>query len=491
MPIFSLPGEYGIGVLGKEAREFADFLASSGLHIWQVLPMVPAGAGNSPYSGISAFAGSPLYIDLEALHEMGLLTKEELKGAIYDGPSSKVDYDFLNETKALFLQKAFARLTPDWKEKISSFYREQKRWLDDYALYMTCMAEGHIAPTKTELTRKEEETFRNGERFAYYCFEQYLFHRQWAELKDYCNKLGIGLIGDLPFYVSEESSDVWAHPELFQLDRNFKPSAIAGTPPDYFSEEGQCWGNPLYDWDRMKQEGYRWWLDRISFHLKHYDALRIDHFRGFDHYWHIPAESADARMGHWEKGPGMELFHAYHAEHGAAPIIAEDLGTLDESFYAFLRECGYPGMKVLQFAFDGYSDSSHLPHNYSGNSIAYTGTHDNNTSLGWIWEAEDHVREQAIRYCGIPKDRWGTGGNDAPACKAFLRTLFQSVSSMALVPMQDLCGFGGDTRVNVPGEALGNWCFRFTKENIKEVDQQYILELSNTYKRNNPYLFIE
>lgn len=491
-PIFSLPGPYGIGVLGKEARKFAEFLLESGLHCWQVLPMVQVGAGNSPYSGVSAFAGEPLYIDPETLYENGLITKEELEDAKYPLSPYTVDYEWLLKSRPLLLRKAFQRLTPSMKEEMASFIEENKDWLLDYALFMTLKANGKKIVNKAFLSEVDKEVAAQEESFSFYCFIQYEFYRQWIQLKKHCNDLGIGLIGDLPFYVSEDSSDVWANAHLFMLNQDFQPVGVGGTPPDYFSESGQCWGNPLYDWKQMRVESYDWWIRRIAFHSQYNDALRIDHFRGFDRYWYIPAEEADARKGHWEKGPGMDLFNAYRKKHGkAVPIIAEDLGTLDDSFFSFLRKSGFPGMRVMQFAFDAYSDNNHLPHNYIKNSIAYTGTHDNNTILGWIWEADEATRKQAIEYCNIPSDQWSMGGYQSPACRGFLRTLYQSVSSIAIAPIQDFCGFGADTRVNIPGKPTGNWKVRFTAENFEKVDKDFLLHLSTTYKRNNPFEFIK
>ena len=488
LPIFSLPGEYGIGVLGKEARSFADFLVSSGLHCWQVLPTVHAGAGNSPYSGVSAFAGDPLFIDPEALFEKGLITEEELISAHYFKSLHKVDYEWLLNHKPTLLKKAFQRITPAIKEEIERFKEENNYWLIDYALFMTCKEKKMNIKSKSLLSDEEIQSLKNDEIFSYYCFVQYEFYSEWSQLKTYCNEKGIGLIGDLPFYVSYDSSDVWAHPQLFLLDEDLEPIGIAGTPPDYFSEDGQCWGNPLYNWSRMEEDQYEWWLSRMAFHLKNNDAMRIDHFRGFERFWYIPAEESSAKKGHWETGPGLIMFELYEKKYGPAPIIAEDLGTLDENFFAFLKKSGYPGMKVMQFAFDG-SDTLHLPHNYVSHSVAYTGTHDNNTTIGWIWEAGQAERERAINYCNIPTSHWGEGGPHSPACQSFIRTLYQSVSNIAIVPLQDFCGFGADTRTNIPGEALNNWNFRFTKENIQSIDQDFLLNLSQTYRRNNAFKF--
>lgn len=491
MPVFSLPGPYGIGVLGKEARKFADFLVSSGLYCWQVLPMVHAGAGNSPYSGVSAFAGDPLYIDPEALYEKNLLTKEELEDARYPLSPFSVDYDWLLKHKYILLQKAFNRLTPIMKEEIDSFVENNKYWLYDYAIYMSIRDSGTSMISKVFLSKEEKRELLNSETFSFYCFLQYEFYQQWLQLKQYCNNLGIGLIGDLPFYVSYDSSDVWANPHLFMLNKGFEPIGVAGTPPDYFSVDGQCWGNPLYDWNEMKEEDYDWWINRISFHLKYNDALRIDHFRAFESFWFISEKDRDAKNGHWEKGPGLALFDLYKKKYGPAPIIAEDLGTLDDNFYIFLKESGFPGMRVMQFAFDAYSDNLHLPHNYIQNSIAYTGTHDNNTTVGWIWEIADDNRKQAVRYCHIPESQWGEGGYYSPLCRGFLRTLYQSVSSIVIAPLQDYCGFGADTRINIPGTAYGNWRVRFTKENFEQIDKDFLLNLSITYKRNNPFQFLK
>ena len=492
MPLFSLPGAYGIGVLGKEARNFADLLLSLGLHCWQVLPMVHAGAGNSPYSGVSAFAGDPLYIDPETLHEDGLITKEELLEAIYPHSPHSVDYKWLSSHKMGLLRKAFSRITPEIIEEVEQFKNENHYWLYDYALYLTMKDTGLSIKSKSMIQEDLEKKLVKDSTFSFHCFVQYEFYKQWNDLKRYCNEKGIGLIGDLPFYVSYDSSDVWANPHLYLLDKSLEPIGVAGTPPDYFSEEGQSWGNPLYDWKAMKKEKYDWWVKRIAFHLKHHDALRIDHFRGFEKFWYIPNdETKDARKGHWEKGPGLDLFEQYEKQFGSAPIIAEDLGTVDDNFYSFLEASGFPGMRVMQFAFDGYSNSHHLPHNYIHNSIAYTGTHDNNTTLGWIWDMSDEIRSQACDYCHIPLSEWGQGGYASTFCRGFFRTLYQSVSSIAIAPIQDFCGYGSDTRINIPGKPEDNWKFRFTKEQLEEIDATYFLHLSNIYKRNNAYRFLQ
>lgn len=487
MPIFSLPGPYGIGVLGREARKFADLLVSSGLYCWQVLPMVHAGAGHSPYSGVSAFAGDSLYIDPERLYDKGLITLEELEESKYPHAPFQVDYDWLINNKPVILRKAFDRLTPTIRENIHIFIEENSFWLKDYALYMTLKEQGKRITSKALLSNHELLSLEKEETYLYYCFLQYEFYEQWVDLKTYCNERGIGFIGDVPFYVSYDSSDVWSNPGYFQLDNDFEPVAVAGTPPDYFSENGQCWGNPLYDWGEMKRENYDWWMKRISFHLKYNDAIRIDHFRGFERYYSISREHLDAKSGQWLEGPGTELFQVLKNELGEVPIIAEDLGTVDEHFFAFLTECGFPGMRVLQFAFDGSGNNHHLPHNYIHNTVAYSGTHDNNTTLGWIWETSEDNRRQAIHYCKIPEDNWGEGGVFSPVSRSILRTLYQSVACMVIAPVQDFCGFGADTRTNIPGKPTDNWKFRFTTENLEQIDKEFLWQLSNTYGRNQSF----
>ena len=488
LPIFSLPGDYGIGVLGKEAKAFADFLVSSGLHVWQVLPTVHAGAGNSPYSGVSAFAGDPNYIDPEALFEQGLITEDELASARYVKALHKVDYEWLDAHRPALWKRAFSRITPEIQEEINQFQEENAYWLEDYALFMTCKEKELEVKSKSLLSEAQIQALKSDDIYSYYCFLQYEFYREWTLLKEYCEDKGIGLVGDLPIYVSQDSCDVWANPELFLLDDDLEPIGIAGTPPDYFSEDGQCWGNPLYDWSRMEEDGYGWWIDRIAFHLNYNDAMRIDHFRGFEKYWYIPADERNAKKGHWEAGPGLKMFELYEQKYGPAPIIAEDLGTVDENFFEFMAKSGYPGMRVMQFAFDG-SNTMHLPHNYVHHTVAYTGTHDNNTTLGWIWEASQGERERAINYCNIPISNWGEGGPHSPVCQSFLRTLYQSVANIVIAPLQDFCGFGADTRTNIPGEALHNWNFRFTTENIRSIDRDFLNKLCETYHRNHEFRF--
>ncbi|MGN1097472.1 MAG: 4-alpha-glucanotransferase, partial [Clostridia bacterium] len=319
-----------------------------------------------------------------------------------------------------------------------------------------------------------------------FTYIQYLFFRQWEDLRSYARERGVGIIGDLPIYVAMDSADVWADPRAFQLDERNVPAEVAGVPPDYFTADGQLWGNPLYDWDAMKKDGYSWWVRRIENSLRLYDAVRIDHFRGFSAYWEVPVDKS-AKFGEWKKGPGMDLFSTLAKAHPNAAIIAEDLGDIDDDVIKLVKDSGFPGMGVMQFAYISDEDNPHLPHNYTKNTVAYTGTHDNNTILGWLWESNPGSRQYALDYCGFTGD-WGVGGPESPVIRCILRTLWRSGAAVTIVPIQDLCGFGGDCRMNKPGVADGNWNFRVTKEALDSIDAAGIRGITELYRRRNPLI---
>ncbi|MBQ7876258.1 MAG: 4-alpha-glucanotransferase [Clostridia bacterium] len=488
--ISSIPGKYGIGTFGREARQFAQFLRSMDIRSWQVLPLCPTDDYNSPYAGCSAFAGNPFFIDPEILFEEGLLTKEELDGCVASQPYS-VDFKFLKETRLAVFKKAFNRFKKDNLAVLEKFLKENPH-LDNYALF-TALKDSHdLLPWwewPEDEKRRDEKALNKARKelcdeYYFALFLQYEFHTQFASLKKDINDCGVSIIGDMPIYLAHDSADVWANPHLFSIDEETcQLRCCAGVPPDYFSAEGQLWGNPLYDWDAMKKEGYKWWIDRAGYAFSLYDAVRIDHFRAFSAYWSVPS-GEKATKGKWIKGPGMDFFNALRKEYPHSPIIAEDLGDIDDDVRQLVKDAKFPGMGVMQFAFLSDGDNTHMPYNYSSSTVAYTGTHDNNTILGWLWEADDASRKRICEYCNFEGD-WGIGGPDAPCIKTIIRTLFESSALLSIVPVQDLVGFGADTRMNTPGKADGNWAFRITAESLSQVNVNFFKDISNRYNRNN------
>ncbi len=491
MHISSLPGKYGIGNLGRPARDFADKLAEMGMAAWQVLPVGPTDFFNSPYASLSAFAGNPSFIDPETLFDDGLITREELRACEVDSPYS-ADYAAVHEWLMPTLKKAFARADRELREKVAAFAAEND-WLPDYALFRALREKTGLPWQQWNdgLRLREPKALKKAlaelsDEVEFYCFVQYEFFSQWDALKNYANSVGVSIIGDMPIYLNLDSADVWAAPSLFSLSSDLRQKTCAGVPPDYFCEDGQKWGNPLYDWKAMKKDSYSWWIRRIRHSLRLYDAVRIDHFRGFSSYWEVPVNKS-ARYGKWRKGPGLDLWRAVEKAIPHAAIIAEDLGAEDEAVPKLLRDTGFPGMSVMQFAFIDSGDNIHLPHNYTKNTVAYTGTHDNNTMVGWLWEADEGSRRYALDYCGFNGD-WGQGGAQSPVIKSVIRTLWRSGAVLTVVQLQDLCGYGGDARMNRPGVAEGNWSFRATKEAIDSIDAAFIRGITELYRRNNPLI---
>jgi len=461
LPISSLPSPYGIGTLGQAARAFVDLLAAAGQSCWQILPIGPTSYGDSPYQSFSSFAGNPYFIDLDELAEEGLLEPEEFRGLDWGDDPARVDYPKLYQARFQVLERACARLFERQDSGFDRFCREQQDHLEDYALFMALKGRFGGAPWQEwpealRLRRPDalEEARRElAGQTAFWKGVQYLFFRQWNALKAYANGKGIAIIGDLPIYVSGDSSDVWAAPDQFQLDSQGLPTRVAGCPPDGFTEDGQLWGNPLFRWDRMKEDGYRWWLRRIAFQFQIYDVLRLDHFRGFEAYYSIPYGDKTARNGQWCPGPGMDFFRAVKKALGRRDIIAEDLGFLTEGVYKLLEQTGFPGMKVLQFAFDSRdTGSSYLPHCYSPHCVVYTGTHDNDTILGWMEHAPKKDVAFAKEYLRLNKREgyhWG-----------MMRSAWASPADLAIVQMQDLLGLGSQARMNTPSTLGGNWMWR-------------------------------
>ncbi|MBQ8911101.1 MAG: 4-alpha-glucanotransferase, partial [Clostridia bacterium] len=442
MHVSSLWGGYSEGSFGTSAMEFIDFLADGGFSVWQVLPFCLPDECNSPYKSFSAFSGNPYFIDLTDLHKMGLLTAEELKSAEQRTPYA-CEFKRLAEERIALLERAAARFDGD--ETLDAFY-ESHPHTDKFCRFMALKeANGGKEWINWTVDTPNEQTYRT------WRFMEYIFFVQWARVKAYANSKGISIVGDLPIYVAHDSSDVWSAPHLFHLDKRNLPTSVAGVPPDYFSADGQLWGNPLYNWDEMAKDGYAWWKERISFMCELFDGVRIDHFRAFESYFSIPAGEKTARNGKWVKGPGMALIGALKSVCGDKLLIAEYLGDITPEVVKLVKDSGFPGMKILQFAFLGDENSPHLPHNYIENAVAYTGTHDNNTLLGYIWELDPPTRKRFFDYCGFEGDNWDKSRD------AILRTMLQSRAALVIFPIQDLLFYGKDTRINVPGKADDNW----------------------------------
>lgn len=483
MHISSLPGEYGIGNFGKEAYRFVDFLVKSKQKNWQILPLGITGYGDSPYQSFSAFAGNPYFIDLDELIDMGFLDSQDLQETYFGDNPHKIDYASLYNNKMALLKKAYQKSHHNLKEELQCFYNEHEDWLREFALFMSIKSQfNNQSWTKwdEEFKQFDSEKVRrfeteHGEEIFFWVFTQYYFLNQWERLKKYANDNSINIIGDLPIYVSEDSADVWANSALFNLDETKTPITVAGCPPDAFSATGQLWGNPIYDWEIMENNQYNWWIKRIKFSFELFDSLRIDHFRGFESYWEIKYGAENAVHGQWIKGPGMKLFDRVKEVLGDLDIIAEDLGFLTEDVYRLIEDSGFPGMKVLQFAFDPREESDYLPHNYSKNSVVYTGTHDNETTVGWFDSIDKSDFLYAVKYMKLNYDEglhWG-----------FIRGAWSSVSNLAIAPMQDFLGLDNSARMNKPSTIGDNWTWRMDKTALTDELAQKIAELTELYKR--------
>jgi len=492
----SLPGRFGIGDLGSEAYRFADFLANAGQRLWQMLPLGPTGPGNSPYQCLSTFAGNPLLISPEKLAEDGLLEPADLKRAP-EFPDSHVDYESVTTFRTALLKKSFEiyRKTASQQDqaRFNAFCRQHASWLDDYSLFVS-LKEAHDSRVwntwgKDIRTRQPESVARWTQKLAGEIerqkYQQYQLFKQWAELREYCNQNGIKLIGDVPIFVALDSAEVWSHPEYFHLDSKGRPAFVAGVPPDFFSSTGQLWGNPLYRWEAIAGNGYDWWIERLRAARALVDIVRLDHFRGFEKYWEVPAGETTAINGRWVPGPGAAMFEALEKAMGRLPVIAEDLGTITPEVRALRDRFGFPGMRVLQFAFSSPEGDEHRPHNYPRNCVVYTGTHDNNTTIGWFMdddpgatrrsaEEKEQERRLALRYLGADgrEINWD-----------LIRLALMSVADTAIIPLQDVLGLGSEARMNRPGIACGCWRWRFTAAQLTVEARDRLRELTALYGR--------
>ena len=483
--ISSLPSPYGIGTMGREAFRFVDFLKRSGQRYWQILPICPTAYGDSPYQSFSSFAGNPYFIDLDVLRQKKLLTKEEIDAAGLPAEPGRVDYGEQYNRRYPLLRKAYERFAEKLTTEFIEFCREERAWLHDYALFMALKnanggaafdtwADGLKFRRKAAI-EKAERTL--GREIGFYKFLQYEFSLQWTALKAYANANGILIIGDLPIYVARDSADVWTNPRCFLLDEDLAPKLVAGCPPDAFSEDGQLWGNPIYNWKYLHEHGYDFWCRRIARQAQFYDVIRIDHFRGFESFYAIPAQNKTAVGGSWMQGPGMALFHAIRKKVGDLPIIAEDLGFITPKVAKLLADSGYPGMKVLQFAFDSREESNYLPHTYKNrNAVIYVGTHDNDTAESWMQTAAPDDVAYAKRYLHLDaKEGYAWG---------FIRGAAASIADTAIYTMQDLLSIGSEGRMNTPSTATGNWAWRLKQMPARAIEAR-LYRLTADYGRLN------
>lgn len=488
--ISSLPSDFGIGGFGWEVKEMCDFLIRGGFHCWQTLPITAIGMGNSPYSGDSAFALNYLYINPYALRDKGWISEQQAQECrIYD-KDYQVDYDLVKQKKSTMLMQAYNNV----KDKIIAdlkVFEIAKGWVSDYAMFKT-LCEMHNGSVWWEWDKKYvdiaaidrikfiEEHF---DSYYYFIFEQYICDEQWYNCRQILKQNQIKIIGDIPMYVCHNSVDVWAAPKNFLLDKNYKPTKVAGVPPDYFCADGQLWGNPLYDYDYMAKTNYSWWLKRFERMFELYDILRIDHFRAFSDYWAVDSNQTTAKNGKWCKGVGMKLLSHVIDKFGQDCFIAEDLGIIDKRVEKLLSDSKLLGMRVMQFGFED-GDSIHLPHNFKPECVAYTATHDNNTTLGWAYSLPPNIIDYVCRYIECEQNNWKNGGYDSTFNKAFVKRLIASCAKLSIIPMQDLCGYGENCRMNTPGLAEGNWTFRATKEAFDKCDSGYYHYLNSLYGRN-------
>lgn len=465
--ITSLPGKYGCGSFGKEARAFVDFLTDAGFGYWQVLPFCPPDPCGSPYKSVSAFAGNPYCIDLESLYDEGLLTLEELSCEINPNPYL-CNFSELAKRYDLFL--TVSKRVRD-RDAVNAFI-EAHPMLRDYCDFMALKTANDGKPWwEFDPDKKPLDEIVFMHRFV-----QYTFFTQWQTLREYANRKGIRIIGDMPIYVDIDSADVFANRDNFLLDERDNPMLVAGVPPDYFAPEGQLWGNPLYDWDYMKKDGYSWWKTRMAHTMMLFDGVRIDHFRAFSAYYAVKADAENAKNGTWMNGPGLEFIEVLKEVANGGLIIAEDLGDIDDDVKELVKASGFPGMRVFQFGFDS-EDCYHRPHSYIPNCVAYSGTHDNNTLLGYLWELETEKKKLMLEYVGVSAEKW------QEAVLPIIKCLFRSAADLVMIPLQDILAYGRDTRMNTPGVDKNNWAIRFTKDQIASIDRAYFRSLNVMYER--------
>ena len=481
--ISSLPGEYGIGDFGKEAYNFIDFLSKSSQKNWQILPLGITGYGDSPYQSFSSFAGNPYFIDIDEFIKKQFITEKEVKsydlGYYYDS----VDYHKLYKNKYKILKIVYKNSYNIIEKELKTFYRNEKDWLRPFSLFMS-LKENQKEKSWLDWEEKyrkydskevKEFEKNNQEKIFFWVFTQFYFYKQWEKIKKYSKDKGIKIIGDLPIYVAEDSADIWSNIELFKLDNNLVPEKISGVPPDLFSKTGQLWGNPIYDWQKLKERNYSWWVKRIKHSFKLYDRLRIDHFRGFQAYWEVDYGSRNAVDGKWVKGPGIDFFNSIKKQLGELDIIAEDLGYLTKEVNKLIKETGYPGMKVLQFAFDGNSKNDYLPHNYTKNAVVYTGTHDNDTTKGWFQEKNNENQKYILDYINTNFDKkisWD-----------MIRIAWSSTADLSIAPMQDFLNLGSESRMNTPSTPRDNWKWRMEKDKLNKNLSDKISHITKLYGR--------
>jgi len=482
--ITSLPGKYGIGTMGKEAYQFVDFLIESGQKIWQILPLGHTGYGNSPYQCFSAFAGNPLLIDIDMLVDDGLLQRNDIPQK--DFPNHKVAYNAVVDFVYPLLEKAYNNFvnnnSPVLKRKFENFCFKNSLWLEDYSFFMALKNHHNGEPWTNwehKIKTRDHGTLNHfkhelKEEIEYYKFIQFLFFKQWLQLKSYANRNDIKIFGDLPIYVAFDSADAWANPDIFEFDENMNPINVAGVPPDYFSETGQLWGNPLYNWERLKETGFKWWLERIDQNFTLYDILRIDHFRGLAAYWSVPNGEENAINGRWAPAPGLQLLNTVFDTFGDAPIVAEDLGVITPDVVELREEFNLPGMKILQFAFDTAEENNFLPHTYNQNCVVYTGTHDNDTTLGHYNESTEEEKQIMRDYFNI---------DESDVCKSFIKLAWSTVGNKAIAPLQDLLRLGTEARMNFPGVPSGYWEWRYEKNMLTKDHAEELYEITKLYGR--------
>lgn len=484
MPMSSLPSPYGIGTMGKAAYEFIDFLKAAGQKYWQLLPMGPTSYGDSPYASFSTFAGNPYFIDLDMLVEEGLLKNADLKSIRWSVKKDRVDYGLIFQSRFKVLRKAWQNGREDLAGEIEAFRRENAGWLEDYALFMAVKGKFNLAawtqwPDEAIRLHKPEAVAAYSrelkEEVDFYVFMQFLFFRQWEALRAYAQEAGVQFIGDIPIYVAMDSADVWSAPQYFQLDGENVPTEVSGVPPDAFTEDGQLWGNPLYNWDAMAADGYGWWIRRIDGAKKLYDVIRIDHFRGLESYWAVPYGAETAKEGQWRPGPGIKLVGVLASWFHDLSFIAEDLGYVTPEVKALLADSGFPGMKILEFAFDAHGESDYLPHRCTCNSVCYMGTHDNDTVQGWLETMDEDDLDFASRYMHITEDEgW---------CWGLIRTGMSTASKLFVVQMQDVLELPAGCRMNTPGTSSGNWQWRMLPGLLTEGLAEKLLTYTKTFRR--------